>query len=273
MAHHRVELVFDGKILKQFSMARNSFLFISVLALLVSCSTKTTTELPVEEEDTTNTVAVNVPPVGQPTRFLDLDVGQYQIYQEGDTTIALPQTDLIGVPKDREADNMSKTSGVKREGEQLLFSLKNGGQKILKSNLTEEDNTVEYIFIGSLDAIGYWEVLVFYYESFDYLLVNQNNGVEVHVWNKPVVSPDHQYILCGSLDIEAGFIPNGFQLWSVEKDSLKLQWEKQIENWGVENLIWTKDNFIWGEQMYRDNVSGELKTRLVRMRMFWSDTK
>jgi hypothetical protein len=253
-------------------MLRWSRSYVSLLALLLACSTKTTTELPLED-DTTNAIADTPPPVKQPARFLDLDIEQYQVYQEGDTTIALPQTDLRDVPKDLEAENLKKTRGVVREGDQLTFSLQNGGQKVLKSNLTEEDNTVEYIFIGSLDAIGYWEVLVFYYESFGYVLVNQRNGAEVDVWNKPVVSPDHQFVLCGSLDIEAGFIPNGFQLWSVEKDSLKLQWEKQIENWGVEKIIWTRDNYIWGEQMYRDNVSGELKTRLIRMRLFWSDAK
>src|SRR5688572_25309786 len=193
-------------------MVRSSFLYVSVLALLVACSTKTTTELPVEEADTTNAVAGIVPPLGQLTRFLDLDVEQYQVYQAGDTAIDLPETDLMGVPKDRETDSLRKASGVKREGEDLIFGLKNGGQKVLQSNLTEEDNTVEYIFVGSLDAIGYWEVLAFYYESFDYVLVNQSNGAEFHVWNKPVVSPDRRYVLCGSLDIEAGFIPNGFQL-------------------------------------------------------------
>src|SRR5690349_13390659 len=124
-------------------MLRWSLPYVSSLVLLVACSTKTTTELPVED-DTTNVVASTLPPVQQPVRFLDLDIEQYQVYPEGDTSIALPQTDLRDVPKDREAENLKKTSGVVREGDQLTFSLQNGGRKVLTSNLTEEDNTVEY---------------------------------------------------------------------------------------------------------------------------------
>lgn len=236
---------------------------IAIFILVSSCGTKTSTELLSQHTDSVPVVDAEV----QKEKFLNLDIEQYQIYQPGDTSIVLPDTDLTGVPKDREPANLKAAGNVKRVDDALIFTLRNGSEKILKSNLEDEENTAEYIFMQSLDPIGYWEVLAFYYESFGYILINQTTGKEVYLWNKPVLSPDNKYLLIGSLDIEAGFIPNGFQLWSIENDSLKLQWEKEIENWGAEKLIWTNDNHIWGEQTYRDQVSGELKTRLIKLRM------
>jgi len=240
--------------------------FMLAITLLPSCGPKPTSKPGNEDTDTTTTIA-------QQAQFLDLDIEQYQVYVEGDTTITLPESDFVGVPKDREGANLAKANGVIRTGDQLTFTLKNGQEKILKANLQDDANSVDYIFNRSLDAIGHWEVLAFYYESFDYLLINQLDGTETHLWNKAVLSPDNKYLLCGSVDLEAAFVPNGFQLWSVENNRLLLRWSKEIENWGAERLIWTKDNYVWGEQTYRDQVSGELKNRLIKMRLFWPDAE
>lgn len=243
--------------------SKGSLCFVS-LALLIACNTKPRDDHGLHAHDSVTTTP-------QRAQFPDLDVGQYQVYEEGDTTITLPETDFMGAPKDREAGNLQQVSDVTRNGDELVFILKNGQQKLLKSNLTDEDNTVEYTFMRSLDAIGYWEVLAFYYESFDYVLINQTDGAETHVWNKSVLSPDYKYILCGTQDLEAGFVTNGFQLWFVENDQLVLKWEKELTDWGAEKLIWTSDNYVWAEQTYRDAVSGELKQRLIKMRMFWKE--
>jgi hypothetical protein len=236
------------------------------ITFLIACSTKPSSEPGKEVADTITTIE-------QHARFLDLDTGQYQVYEGGDTAIAMPASDFIGAPKDREGVNLGRAKGVTRNGDQLTFVLKNGQEKTLKANLQDEENSVDYIFTRSLDAIGHWEVLAFYYESFDYILINQSDGTETHLWNKAVLSPDNKYLLCGSVDLEAAFVPNGFQLWSIENGLLILRWSKEIENWGAERLIWTKDNYVWGEQTYRDQVTGKLKTRLIKMRLFWSDAE
>ncbi len=245
-------------------MSRKGSLCFLSLALLIACNTKPTADLGLLAPD-------SVTSSPQRAHFPELDLELYQVYEGGDTTITLPETDFMGAPRDREADNLQQVSNVTRNGDELVFTLKDGQQKLLKSNLTDEDNTVEYTFMRSLDTIGYWEVLAFYYESFDYVLINQTDGRETHIWNKAVVSPDHKRILCGSTDLEAGFVPNGFQLWTIENGQLVPTWEKELNDWGAEKLIWTTDNYVWGEQTYRDSVSGELKQRLIKMRMFWRE--
>lgn len=244
------------------AMSQPNHICLIALVFLSACGPKTGTEQETRKTD-------SVPVTRQKPGFLDLDVGQYEVYESGSPSVTLPESDLFGVPKDREPTNLQQVTGITRTGDELTFQLKNDQQKVLKNNFTDADNTAEYIFMRNLDAIGYWEVLAFYYESFDYILINQTDGTETHLWNKAVLSPDNKYILCGTVDIEAGFVPNGFQLWYVDDGKLVLQWEKELNDWGAEKLVWTKDTEVWGEQTYRENVSGELKKRLVKMRMFW----
>jgi len=252
--------------LKAGKILWRSLTWLIAFAFLSACSTKPAAEQ--ENQSTDSAVSIE-----QKTGFLDLDTGQYQVFESGNSAITLPKSDLFGVPQEREPANLQSTTGVTRTGDELVFKLKNGQEKVLKNNLTDEENSTEYIFMRSLEPIGYWEILVFYYESFDYLLINQTDGSETHIWNKAVLSPDNKYILCGSVDIEAAFVPTGFQLWSLENGTLVRKWEKELNDWGAEKLLWLKDDEVWGEQTYRDNVSGELKTRLIKMRMYWSEAK
>jgi len=247
-------------------MLRNTILHVIAITFLLACVSKPSSD-PKDEAKDTITVVKRLP------QFPDLDISQYQVYEDSDTVITLPESDFVGAPKDREPASLRQAQGVIRSGDQLTFTLKNGQQKVLKANLQDDENSVDYIFIRSLDAIGHWEVLAFYYESFDYVLISQFDGTETHLWNKAVLSPDNKYLLCGSCDLEAQFVPNGFQLWSVENGHLSLSWSKEIENWGAERLIWTKDNYVWGEQTYRDQVTGELTNRLIKMRLFWPDAR
>jgi hypothetical protein len=206
-----------------------------------------------------------------PDRYLDLDVRQYLVYEEGDTLVDLPGGSFSDTPRDTEADALQGRKDVERKGDTLIFNLKSGKQKTLINNLSDDDSSTDYIFQKSIDAIGYWEVLAYYYESLDYVLINQNDGDEIHVWGRTILSPDNQYVLCSSVDLEAGFIANGFQLLKMDNGKLVEQWSKELTEWGAEKLIWTKDNYILGEQVYRDDTTGELKRRLIKMRMMWSE--
>jgi len=237
--------------------------FYSFTQLLSSCQLKQNNEtaISVDSLQTTSTTITAHPPQ------LDLDLNLYTVLNEVDSGIALPETDFIGTPKDRENNHIANANGVQRADDQLVFTLHNGSKKVLTTNTQDEENSADYIFMRDIHTIGYWEVLAFYYESFDYILINQQNGNEFHLWNKPVVSPDNQHLLCSSVDIEAGFVPNGFQMWAIEKDSLKLQWQKEIENWGADRLMWTQHDCVYAEQTYRDEVNGELKSRMIKLKV------
>jgi hypothetical protein len=172
-----------------------------------------------------------------------------------------------------EIDYLKTDPAVNRTPEGLTFKLRNGQVKILKDNADFEDEEfVRHFFIRSLNDIGQWHVLSMYNESFSYLLIDQTEGTETSIWSDPAFSPDKKYFLTGSADIDAGFIPNGFQLWTFKNNKLFKVWEKELTDWGADNLIWTDDNYVIGEQVYRDADLGESNKRIIKMRMMYPNT-
>jgi len=124
-----------------------------------------------------------------------------------------------------------------------------------------------------MNEINQWLLLGSYYESFDYLLIDQEDGGESHLWGLPVLSPDKKYFLTTQLDLEAGFVSNGFQLWRMENRKPLLRWEKELQDWGAGKIIWTRNNYVLAEQTYRNDSSNELENRLIKMKFIWVDTE
>lgn len=194
-----------------------------------------------------------------------LDIDNIKIYAPGDTTVNFPENPAAD--STTEINAFKKDARVIRVHEGIKFQLPSGEIKLLKENKSiDGDDFAGYTFLGAMDDIGQWLVLASYYESMDYILVDQMNGIETHLWGYPVVSPDRNHILSSMVDIEAGFVPNGFQLWSIEDGNFVLAYEQELTDWSFDKSIWTNDNKIVTEQTYRDEASGELKTRVIKMR-------
>jgi hypothetical protein len=208
-------------------------------------------------------VSSSAEPVGiGPLSVLDTD--NIKIYETGDTVVQLPETPVADSASEISA--LTKDTRVTRVGEGLTFQLKSGETKVLKENKTTDGDGYEaYTYLQSLDEIGQWLVLCSYYESMDYLLIDQQLGTETHLWGYPVISPDKNHILTSMVDLEAGFVPNGFQLWTIEEDNIILAYEQELAEWGFDKSIWTNGNEILAQQTYRDKASGDLKTRVIKM--------
>ena len=81
----------------------------------------------------------------------------------------------------------------------------------------------------------------------EYYLVNKDNGEVTILWERPNLSPDNKYIVNLSMDYGLEFVPNGIQIWKVEKDgnaniSINKHFELDQEIWVPSNLIWKSDN-------------------------------
>lgn len=177
---------------------------------------------------------------------------------------------MIVTMEESERSALQQDTRVTRTPEGLRFKLKNGETKLLTENKnTDGEDFTSYNFIESMNDIGQWLLMGGYYEAWDYVLIDQENGNENHLWGRPVFSPDGKYFLTGMVDLEAAFVPTGFQLWSFENKKPVLRWEKELTdgNWGSDHFIWTNHNTIIAEQTYRDEASGELRTRIIKMKI------
>jgi len=240
-----------------------------ILLILFSCSTKE--QKTVDSLAATDSVS-SESTIGNTEFWPQLDFENYKVYTYADTTVKFNDPSYLGDHEMLEPDYLKTDPSVSRTPEGLIFQLKNGQAKILKDNTDFEDEEfVRHFFLSSWNDIGQWQVLSMYNESFSYLLIDQTEGTETSIWSDPAFSPDKKFFLTASADIDAGFIPNGFQLWSVKNKKPVKVWEKELTDWGADNLIWTRDNYVIGEQVYRDANLGESNKRIIKIRIIYSN--
>jgi hypothetical protein len=234
-----------------------------MLTLLWACTPGT-----VETSSSKDSVADAVQEQVASAPFPDLDLDNLTVYTGADTATIFSERSYYGSSDSLEAIDLQKDTRVMRTPEGLRFRLKNGEHKLLKENKdTESDDFASYSFLEPMDNIGQWLLMGGYYEAFDYVLIDQQDGSETHLWGRPILSPDGQYFLTGMVDLDAAFVPTGFQMWSITNNKPVLRWEKELTDWGSDNFIWTNDNHIIAEQTYRDEASGGLKTRFITMKI------
>lgn len=158
--------------------------------------------------------------------------------------------------------NMYKDSAhLKRSGDTLIFTLDNGEKRTLVNN-TKDDPDVycNYMYGDYLPEIHHYLAFGTYYESNDCILVNADNGDITHVWGMPVISPDHKYIICASVDLEAHFNNNGFQLFSYRDNKLIPEGDVQFDKWGPGRMKWLDDKTIETEYVVVDSEKEIPKT-------------
>lgn len=100
------------------------------------------------------------------------------------------------------------------------------------------DEQVRYSFVAVRPELGLYEVAVLAWERSATLLVDLVTGHRTVTWAAPVPSPDGQRLAVASLDLEAGFNPNGLQVWRRGRDSLELEWEVELTGWGPGPARW-----------------------------------
>lgn len=147
---------------------------------------------------------------------------------------------------------------VKRSGDTLQFTLNNGETRILANNTKDDDKYCIFFYAGYLPDIHQYLVFGSYYESSDYVLINADNGELTHVWGIPVVSPDHKYVICASVDLIAGFNNNGFQLFSYRDNKLISEGDVQFDKWGPGQMKWLDNKTIEAEYVVLDNDMNEV---------------
>lgn len=122
---------------------------------------------------------------------------------------------------------------VKRNGPSL--SLNGGkGSPIVFAD-TEE---AYYSFVDYFSSIDYYVVLMHTFESYNYKLIHAKTKKSFTLNGFPIISPDNKYIAAASLDLEAGYMPNSFQIWKVEKTDLTVEYSIEPKEWGPSKPVW-----------------------------------
>ncbi len=150
---------------------------------------------------------------------------------------------IFEYPEDEVIDN---SENVSHEDSLLTFSLTNGEKVELKDVYQPfQANVLIFHYLKSYNVISYWLYEVFYYEGAGMFLLNKDNGEKINVWGVPTFSPDKSHFVTNSIDVVAGYQPNGIQLFEVNAGKATLVWKFEVsEEWGPENVRWIDNETI-----------------------------
>ncbi|RFS24526.1 hypothetical protein DVR12_04775 [Chitinophaga silvatica] len=165
-----------------------------------------------------------------------------------------------------EAAALAKDSTVKRDNGKLIIRLENGKERILTSNIHDEENFIDYSYIANYPSIKRKGFHLSYYEGSGFALVSTVNGDSMITWAAPAISPDKQYIITASMDLVAAFDPNGFELFSINNNDIKKIGEANLEKWGPGLVQWISNNTLISEYI-TVNDDGNTQVQYVKMVM------
>ena len=186
---------------------------------------------------------------------LDTFYGGNTMYCVSDTDINYFNS-IYKIKTDTSESNCIKAQNgwVERNGDTLLLKINGQMKAYVNDSKIESDSYTEYHFITKLNEINYYLLKVYFYEAFSYLLVNANNGKETYLCGYPAIAPDKSKLIAGCFDLQAGFVFNGLQLFSITPDSLKLNWNRELTKWGTDHIAWVDDNTLVAEQITVDST-------------------
>lgn len=144
------------------------------------------------------------------------------------------------------------TTPIPKVGRELKLPLKRKWNRYAVFNDSiselEDPNESPYRYHGKYASLGVYlvEEQLYEYEQF-HLIEDQEGGITT-TWNFPVFSPDSAHFANISLDYGLDGLPNGIQIWKVNKwfTSGIVEQHVSIENvFELDQQFWIPIDFVW----------------------------
>lgn len=137
----------------------------------------------------------------------------------------------------------------------LVLKLATGN--IISFPFCDEKHETGYYFENYFKNIDYYLLKVMWDEGYCWMLVNRKNGYKIEIKGLPYISLDNQKIIAINSDLEAGYGFNGIELYSIMRDSLKLEFSRETA-WGPKDLKWLSTNklLLKKEFFHVDSITG-----------------
>jgi len=141
-------------------------------------------------------------------------------------------------------ENIDTTKKYITANDILKLPLINGGNVILTDSLKGTDNPEirENEYLGFLRDLNCYLVLIRYYESATYLLINKSNGIKYPIIDYPIISPNKKYFVSTSEYLHYDVMPTGIEMWMISKFRIKKLFSVLFENFQIEEAKWLNNN-------------------------------
>ena len=159
------------------------------------------------------------------------------------------------------------SSIMSRHGEELIIHAKTG-DVIFKNNSDENSDGYLSYMAWEVNA-NFITIGIYYYESFEFMVVNVETGKSFKTWGMPIFNNNHTMAIAGNSDLFAGFSNNGIQLFAQDETGWNLKMQKIIDDWGPVNLFWLNDSVILSKKCIvdqTDTISG-IRTEFVKINL------
>lgn len=95
-----------------------------------------------------------------------------------------------------------------------------------------------YRYDRHLPEIGFHLVQIGRYEGGSWLLVDARTTGQTPILGPPAVSPGRTRFAAASVDLEAGYDPNGLQVWRLVDGAPRLEWGLDGgDSWGASDPV------------------------------------
>lgn len=115
---------------------------------------------------------------------------------------------------------------------------------VYRNDTTEGESLATYEINSILTDPGYVHIKGWHWEWTTDRYINLKSGIETDFWDNPILSPDKRHVVAFSCDLEAGFMPNGIQLFQINSEHIEKVFEKEIDDWGPEKIKWESDTSL-----------------------------
>jgi hypothetical protein len=173
-------------------------------------------------------------------------------------------------PDTSEANCLAKDANyATRLGVMLMMKVGKDNNVSFKDNPSEGyEEFAKYTYMGRFKDIGSYVILGSFVESFNYLLIDYTNGDTNYVCDVPALSPSKKYFICGNVDLIAGFVFNGFDLYGIRDKKAKLIGRRYLNKWGPQKTKWLNDSSIVVERAILDTtLSTLIRTDYIKLVM------
>ena len=226
-----------------------TYLYLPLLVLVISCTRKSASA---SNGNNNDSIAV----IDKAKDTLVVGSKTFYVYSMDKSPFSpLPPADIDSA----EQKVIGRDGPVKRLKNTLVLTLDNGKNVSLvnKPDGNDEDFTM-YKYTGYIPDIKQYGVYCGYYESSGFLLVSKATGEKIKTWGTPVVSPDKKYFICPSFDLEVGYVPNGFQLFSNMDGKITPIGAIELQQWGPGQMKWIDNKTVVAEALSYDSNMKEI---------------
>lgn len=129
----------------------------------------------------------------------------------------------------------------------------------LSDKAPNTDREINYSYVAFLPALKVHVLHTQFYEGIGFMVIHDESGQTANIMGYPIPAPDGTRFAARSMDLIAGYSPNGVEVWRI--DGGRFQKEATFETeWGPASISWrSNEKMVLGKHCEDEQQPGRTK--------------